>query len=340
MQQRGLILLAAATLALIVLAIVAIASGDRGVSRAAPGERALPALAAKLDEVGSVGIKRNTLSLTFVRDGDNWFVAEKGNYPAAAAKVRQIVLAMADAVLVEPKTQKAEFYPRLDVEDPGSGKSTLVTLKDKSGTTLAEMIIGKRRFDRLGTGTDGIYVRKLGDTQAWLARGSLEFSDQLSSWLDRRILDIPEKRIAKATLTQADGTKLVISRAKPEDKFMAEGAPADAKFKSETTTSEPAMALETLDLDDVKPAAEMQLPEKDVVAASFTTFDGLTVDVRLLDKGDMHWVALSAAGSGAAEAEAKAINDKASHWTYAIPSYKAAQLKMKLADMLEPAKGS
>jgi hypothetical protein len=340
MQKRGFILLAAATLALLILAIVAIASGDRGVSRAAPGERALPALAAKLGEVGSVGIKRNALSLTFVRDGDNWFVAEKGNYPAAAGKVRQIVLAMADAVLVEPKTQKAEFYPRLDVEDPGNGKSTLVTLKDKSGGTLAEMIIGKRRYDRLGTGTDGIYVRKLGDTQAWLARGSLEFSDQLSSWLDRRILDIPEKRIAKATLTQADGTMLVISRAKPEDKFMVEGAPADAKFKSETTTSEPAMALETLDLDDVKPAAEMPLPDKDVVAASFTTFDGLTVDARLLDKGDMHWVALSAAGSGAAEAEAKAINDKASRWTYAIPSYKAAQLKMKLADMLEPAKGS
>jgi Domain of unknown function (DUF4340) len=340
MQKRGFILLAAATLALVILAIVAIASGDRGVSRAAPGERALPALAAKLGEVGSVGIKRNALSLTFVRDGDNWFVAEKGNYPAAAGKVRQIVLAMADAVLVEPKTQKAEFYPRLDVEDPGNGKSTLVTLKDKSGGTLAEMIIGKRRYDRLGTGTDGIYVRKLGDTQAWLARGSLEFSDQLSSWLDRRILDIPEKRIAKATLTQADGTMLVISRAKPEDKFMVEGAPADAKFKSETTTSEPAMALETLDLDDVKPGAEMPLPDKDVVAASFTTFDGLTVDVRLLDKGDMHWVALSAAGSGAAEAEAKAINDRASRWTYAIPSYKAAQLKMKLADMLEPAKGS
>jgi hypothetical protein len=336
MQKRGLILLAAATLALVVLAIVAIATGDRGVSRAAPGERAFPALAAKLGDVGSVGIKRNALSLTFVRDGDNWLVAEKGNYPAAAGKVRQIVLALADAVLVEPKTQKADFYSRLDVEDPGSGKSTLVTLKDKSGAALAEMIIGKRRYDRLGTGTDGIYVRKLGDTQAWLARGSLEFSDQLSSWLDRRILDIPEKAI----LTQPDGTKLVISRGKPEDKFTVEDAPADAKFKSETTTSEPAMALESLDLDDVRPVAEMPVPDKDVVAASFTTFDGLTVDVRLLDKDDMHWVALSATGSGAAEAEAKAINDKASRWTYAVPSYKATQLKMKLADMLEPAKGS
>jgi hypothetical protein len=340
MQKRGFLLLAAATVVLVVLAIVAIATGDRGVSRAAPGERAFPALAAKLGDVGAVGIKRNALSLTFVRDGDTWLVAEKGNYPAAAGKVRQIAVALADAVLVEPKTQKAEFYPRLDVEDPGSGKSTLVTLKDKSGATLAEMIIGKRRYDRLGTGTDGIYVRKLGDTQAWLARGSLEFSDQLSSWLDRRILDIPEKRIAKATLTQPDGTKLVISRAKPEDKFTVEDAPADAKFKSETTTSEPAMALESLDLDDVRPAAELPVPDKDVLTASFTTFDGLTVDVRLLDKDDVHWVALSATGSGAVEAEAKAINDKASHWTYAVPSYKATQLKMKLADMLEPAKGS
>jgi hypothetical protein len=340
MQKRGLIILAAATLALVVLAVVAIATGDRGISRAAPGERALPGLSAKLNDIAAVGIKRSALSLTFVRDGDNWLVAEKGNYPAAAGKVRQIVLAMTDLLLVEPKTQQAEFYPRLDVEDPGSGKSTLVTLKDKSGATLAELIIGKRRFDRLGTGTDGVYVRKPGDSQSWLARGSLEFSDQLSSWLDRRIVDIPEKRIAKATLTQPDGTKLVISRAKPEDKFTVEDAPADAKFKSETTTSEPAMALETLDLDDVKPAAEMPIPDKDVVAGSFTTFDGLTVDVRLLDKDNMHWVALSAVGSGATEPEAKAIGDKTSRWTYAIPSYKATQLKMKLADLLEPAKGS
>jgi len=243
-------------------------------------------------------------------------------------------------LLVEPKTQQPEFYPRLDVEDPGNGKSTLVTLKDKSGATLAELIIGKRRYDRLGTGTDGVYVRKPGDSRAWLARGSLEFSDQLSSWLDRRILDIPEKRIAKATLTQPDGTKLVITRAKPEDKFTVEDSPADAKFKSETATNEPAMALESLDLDDVKPGGEMPVPDKNVVTGSFTTFDGLTVDVRLLNKDDAHWVALSASGSGATEGEAKAINHKAEHWTYAIPSYKAAQLKTKLADLLEPAKGS
>src|SRR5438477_171591 len=82
--------------------------------------------------------------------------------------------------------------------------------------------IGKRRYDRLGAGNDGVYIRKPGDPQAWLARGSLEFSDQLSSWLDRRILDLPEKRIAKVTLTQPDGTRLVISRPTADAAFIVE----------------------------------------------------------------------------------------------------------------------
>ena len=340
MQKRSLTLLAAAALVLVVLAIVVLAAGDRGISRAAPGERAFPSLAAKLGEVTSVTVSRNGSTTTFIRDGDSWLAAEKGNYPANAGKISQIVLSMADLTLVEPKTQKADLYPRLEVEDPGKGKSALVSIKDKSGAPIAELIVGKRRYDRLGSGNDGVYLRKPGDAQAWLARGSLDPSGEPSSWLDRHILDISEKQVAKVELAQTDGTKLVISRASPEAKFAVEGAPADAKFKSETTTSGPAMALETLDLDDVKPATELTVPEKDVVTAAFTTFDGLTVVVRLLERDKTNWISVSAAGSGTAESEAKKINEKVSHWTYAIPSYKANLLKTKLADLLEPAKGS
>ena len=78
----------------------------------------------------------------------------------------------------------------------------------------------------------------------------------------------------------------------------------------------------------------------DVVSASFTTFDGLTVDLRLMERDKVDWVAISATGSGLAEAEAKKIEGKVSHWTYAIPAYKANLLKTKLADLVEPPKGS
>jgi hypothetical protein len=340
MHARSLILLASATAALVAIAIVVLASGDRGVSRAAPGQSAFPALAARLGDVASVTVSRDGTTMTLIRDGDNWLVAEKGNYPANAAKISQIVRAMADLTLVEPKTQNPDLYPRLEVEDPGNGKSTVVAVKDKSGGDLAQAIVGKRRYDRLGAGNDGVYLRKPGEAQSWLARGTLDPSGDVASWLDRQIIDISEKKIAKVTLTQADGSKLVISRSAPEAKFAVEDAPADAKFKGETATSGPATALETLDLDDVKPAGELLVPDKDVVTASFTTFDGLAVDLRLMERDKTDWIAISAAGSGSAEANAKKIEDKVSHWTYAIPAYKANLLKTKLADLVEPAKGS
>ena len=340
MHARSLVLLASATAALVAIAIVVLASGDRGVSRAAPGQSAFPALAARLGDVASVTVSRDGTTMTLIRDGDNWLVAEKGNYPANAAKISQIVRAMADLTVVEPKTQNPDLYPRLEVEDPGNGKSTLVAVKDKSGGDLAQAIVGKRRYDRLGAGNDGVYLRKPGEAQSWLARGTLDPSGDAASWLDRQIIDISEKKIAKVTLTQADGSKLVISRSAPEAKFAVEDAPADAKFKSETATSGPATALETLDLDDVKPAGELPVPDKDVVTASFTTFDGLTVDLRLMERDKTDWVAISATGSGSAEANANKIEDKVSHWTYAIPAYKANLLKTKLADLVEPAKGS
>ena len=340
MQSRSLILLASATVVLVAIAIIVLASGDRGVSRAAPGQPAFPALAAKLGDVASVTVSRNGTTMTLIRDGDSWLVAEKGSYPANAPKISQIVRAMADLTLVEPKTQKPDLYPRLEVEDPGNGKSALVAVKDKSGGDLAQAIVGKRRYDRLGAGNDGVYLRKPGEAQTWLARGTLDASGDPASWLDRQIIDISEKKIAKVTLTQPDGTRLVISRAAPDASFAVEDAPADAKFKSESTTSGPATALETLDLDDVKPAGELPVPDKDVVTASLTTFDGVILDLRLIERDKTNWIAISAAGSGSAEAEAKKVEDKVSHWVYAIPAYKANLLKTKLADLLEPPKAS
>ncbi len=340
MQQRSLILLAAATVVLAGLAVVALVTGGYEAGRARTDRRAVPAVADQLGEVASVEMQRNGLDLTFVRDGDNWLVRQKGNYPAAAAKIRRIVLALADMTLVEPKTRKPDLYPRLEVEDPGKGKSTLVTVKDKSGAAIARLIVGKHSYDRLGAGNDGVYVRKPGDPQAWLARGSLDFSDDMASWLDRRIVDIPDSRVAKVSLSQADGTSLVLSRTGPDAKFAVAGAPANAKYKSDTALGEPAMALETLDLEDVQPAAKLPIPDKGVAAASYTTFDGLTVGLKLLQRGTKDWIAVVATGAGKAAAEAKRIDGKVSRWVYAIPSYKAKMMKTKLADLIEPAKGS
>ena len=99
MQPRALIFLASATVVLVAIAIAVLASGDRSVSRPPPGQRAFPALARKLGDVASVTVTHNGTTMTMIRDGDSWLVSEKGNYPANAGKISQIVRAMAGAAL-------------------------------------------------------------------------------------------------------------------------------------------------------------------------------------------------------------------------------------------------
>jgi uncharacterized protein DUF4340 len=338
MQKKGFLALAAATAVLVVLAIIAVATGNHDVSRAPPGRRALPGLAGRLGEVAAVDLRRSDLTATFRRQGERWLVAERGDYPANSGRVRQLVLAMAELTLVEPKTERPALYPRLEVEDPGKGKSSLVSLKDKAGKTLAALIIGKRRYDRLGEGNDGVYVRKPGAARSWLARGSIDLEGAMSSWLDREILDIPEKRIAKMQMTGADGARLVVSRAAPQGTFAVEGAPPGAKFKGQDAIAAPAAGLAGLELEDVTPAGQMPVPAAGVASAAYTTFDGLEIDLRIFDHGGAKWAAITASGTGKAADEAKKIAARLSHWRYAIPSYKAGLFTTKFADLLEPPK--
>jgi hypothetical protein len=337
MQKRGLIGLGAAAVVCVVAAAAALATGGPAADTTGADRRALPRLAGELGAVGTVSVKRQGLDVTFRRKGEEWLVEQKGGYPADAGKVRQVVLALADMTLVEPKTREAKLYPRLEVEDPGKGKSALVSLSDQSGKPIGKLIVGKRSYDRLGAGNDGVYVREPGNPQSWLARGSLELSGDLVGWLARDVVDIKENRIAKITLTQPDGTSLVLSRKTADGKFAIEGAPADTKYKSDTATGEPAQALESLDLTDVAPADKMPTPEKGVTTASYTTFDGLTVDLKLFQHDKKDWAAVSATGTGKAAAEAKKIEARVSPWRYQIPEFKARMLQTKLADLVAPA---
>ncbi len=170
MQKRSLGALMSVTALMVVLATVALATAPSGTGPAAPGadERALPGLAARLNDVALVEVKRSGLDLTFIRDGNAWLTEQKSKYPADAGKVRRIVLALSDMTLVEPKTGEPSLYPRLQVEDPGDGKSTLVTIKDKSGNDIARLIVGKYSYDRLGEGNDD---GSMSENQAIRVRG-------------------------------------------------------------------------------------------------------------------------------------------------------------------------
>jgi hypothetical protein len=166
----------------------------------------------------------------------------------------------------------------------------------------------------------------------WLARGSVDVSGEPVDRLDRRILDIP------APHRSVNHRRRQHAGAGPgADRFAGRRRSGRS---SKARAAEPAGALTALDLADVKPAADQPVPGSGVATASFVTFDGLTLDLRLFARDNADWLAIAASGKDAAEAEAKAINGRVAAWSYAITPDRAKLLRTRLADLVEPAKGS
>jgi hypothetical protein len=175
-----------------------------------------------------------------------------------------------------------------------------------------------------------VYVRQANSGQAWLARGSFDVSGDMVDWIDRRVIDLPTAAVASIVLTASDGASVVLTRAAPEAAFAVEGVAIAPDPKSAAAL---AGALTALDLDDVKPAAEMPIPADNAATASFTSFDGLIVGVRLSPPGDMDWLALDVTGFDKASDEAKTFNARLSRWSFRIAPERAKLLRMTLADL-------
>jgi hypothetical protein len=335
MQRRNILLVLAVTTAIVVLALVAVRGGDREVSAAPPGERAVPGLAAKLGDLAWVRLSRGELRVNLALINGRWTVVEKGNYPANADRVRKLLLQLADLTLIEPKTDRPELLLRLDLDEPVNGRSASVTVQSRTGEVVGELIIGRRRPAGLGGGDDGVYVRRPGSDRAWLARGSFDLTGDLTSWLDRHIIDIPSPRIASIVLIPADGSTVILSRGSPAAAFAVEGAPDGMTLKPAAAAA-PAAALTGLEFVDVRPAVEMPLAAGDTGTVAFTTFDGVIVGLRVSPPGQGDWVRITAAGFDTGETEAKALSDRLSHWSFAIPAEAAKLLRTSLADLVQP----
>jgi Domain of unknown function (DUF4340) len=341
MNSKGLIGLVIATAAVLIVAVVLAARGDSSASDPQAGKPVLPELTQRAKEVARLTLVHGESKTTLQHQGDQWLVEEKSGYPADPTKVHQVLLGLAELRYVEAKTRKPDLYPRLEVEDAGKkdAKSTLVTASTEKGELLGEIIAGKHRVDQLGGGVDGIYLRKPGDPQSWLARGTLDLPADTLGWLDRKVIDLPEDKVKELVLTQGDGSKVDLARDKPEDPLALKGAPANTKLKEGATTA-PAEALADLEFADVRPAADVTFPSEGVAHADYTGFDGRTIKVTLLEKDGKSWARIEASGSGDAEKPAGELNAKLAPWVYALPDYKAKALKTKLADLVAPPKGS
>lgn len=367
-------------IAFAVVAVVSVAAAGIAVSRQpgfetadVAGSRLFPDVLDKVNTVAAVTVEQGDKHVTLHRQQDSWGLVERDGYPVRTDKVREVILGLAQLVAKEPKTRKKERYPKLELEDPESAdaKSRRLTLLDEEGTVIARAIVGKIRYGTFAEDEEGVYVRKPGDAQAWLAQGNLKPGVEVTDWIKQLILRVEDKRTARVVIHQPDGETLTAFRASPGAAHLTVAdLPADAKLKSDSAADKLASAFAYFDVEDVRKADSVPARD-DTVHVDLETFDGLRVGLALTEVKDGEtWVRFTrvAAEPGAtgdkADAAAKEGGDAAKKatdaakkakdvakeaadlaaltkgWAYRIADYKADTLRTRRASLIEKKKAA
>ncbi|MEL7448292.1 MAG: DUF4340 domain-containing protein, partial [Pseudomonadota bacterium] len=268
---------------LAVVAVVAVAAALYSTSLRGPqtgavddGGMLVPGLKDAINDVSAIRIAgAGDQTVVSLERGDaRWTVAEKGGYPADTGSIRELLLALADARLRESKTANPDNYAFLEVRDIASPEASGVQIS-LTGVDSAPVIVGKAAAG----GGEGTYVRRAGDSQSWLASGSIDVTRVAVDWLDRDIINFPASRLQSVTVRHADGEELRISRQeRSAPTFDVEAVPEGRELSSAEIAEPMGSVLQGLRLDDVQPAGAVTM--NDVTTTEYRTFDGLVISVQ------------------------------------------------------------
>ena len=290
-------------------------------------EPAVPGLEAGLNEVDRVRIvgAGDATIATLERGEGGWIVVEKG-YAADVAKVRELLLKLSNAKLVEPKTTVEASYPKLGVEDVSAKEAKGVRLEIEGLAQPAKLLVGNYNA-RAG---DGTFVRRAGEPQSWLASGNLTVDKEAANWLDRDLLDVSSSRIAEVRITSGGKTLRVFKSESSAPNYQVADVPKGRELSSEFVANGLASVLAGLRFDDVLKADTVEPGDAKVFAVEYRTFEGVVIDARAWERDGKHYATFDARLDEAAanawidSMQAKAAADHAQRGA-AVPAADAAE---------------
>lgn len=319
-QQRFLMLLIAALAA--ISGAFYLASG-RNLPRDSSGAPLLPGLAAELDSVTGIALRKGAAaaSASLHKSADGWSVAERGDYPADASKVRKLLLSLGDAAVVEEKTAEPANYATIGVDDPSvagaAGTGVEVTAKDGGHS----VIIGK-------PAGDGVFARRAGAPQSYLVRPAINIEAGARYWIDPRFIDIATASIERLAVTPATGPAYAVHRIAPGgDDFALDAVPAGRVPLDPKSIGPSPIAFSGLTADDVAPAAGIVFTGAPAAVLTLTNGDVLTLKGAV--SGDKHWLAVEPGRDAVLARKAKGR-------AFEVEGYRYDAIFRPLAQLLQP----
>ena len=345
-------LIALGIAAFLAIAGALLLSTQRNLPRDPHGSSFLPSLAAELNTVTSLSVSKGspTPAVTVHKQGEQWSVAQRADYPADVLKLRKLLQALNDAKIREEKTSNPANYSIIGVEDPLKPRASGAQIELIAQDGKHDVIIGKS----VGNGN---FVRRAGETTSYVIEPAISLEAEPRFWIDTKLLDLPADKIQSIESKPATGPGYFLHRtpvgsdkavaanapttapAAPApgapapgasalaDKFVLDAVPAGRQAAEAQTLANSATLLSNLAIDDVSPAGEVDFSKPS--RATVTLFDGGVVTLIGMVVGDKHWIQVSASKDAS-------LSAKTSGRAFEIASYRYDGLFRPLEQLLVP----
>lgn len=239
-----------------------------------------PGLFEQLSDVDTIKFKSSQDEFTLYRQGEDWFVKEQWNFPADFNLVKRALIDIAEAKILERKTDKVDQHLFLGVEGVEDGGESIQVIMLDGEQQVAGLLLGAEREIENNTGPRQFYIRRVNEDRAWLAEGYLNINPLMLNWIKSEVINIDRSRIAQVNIIQPNGQTATIVNVGIKDKFGVPATMEKTVFKYEQLGYDIAGTLNQLRMEDVQPLEGFSRGESEVVTAEFISFDGLKVTTK------------------------------------------------------------
>ncbi|KAF0117132.1 MAG: hypothetical protein FD163_455 [Hyphomonadaceae bacterium] len=267
------------------------------------------------------GVKRIRISVPegsfqIMRQGENWVMPERGNFPVSS---KAIGIFAADVKYLKILGQYSNDPSQFDILGVGEskefGEGTTVELFDARDNIIAAR--------HIATKASRVFVRKLGQAEVYSAQGHWPKIERKSAWLDFELLNITARDIEKVTIHPKTGAIFEIET----------NDDGSLTLNGHRSTNINALALAVADWQPIDVIDRYRISAPNIMSHQTTTKSGLVIKASLKRHFDVYWLVIDAETSeNANEAiiqQAAAINARAAKWAFAISEPAADILKQR-----------
>jgi hypothetical protein len=322
-RRRNLMILGGAAALSVILAGAALYQVSQATKlQFTPGEF-LPGFAARVKNSARIHVVSHSGSFDVAYSpAKGWVLPAKGNYPADFNQVRHTLLGLAALETVEPKTSRADWLSYLGLDTPPKGNGIEILVSDAAGHQIAGVITGNTAELDTGEGGTGVFVRRPGDNQSYLARTVFTPHGDLSDWVDTNVMSVDAARVNSVTITPFAGAPYTVSREHSSDvDFRLDGPPPAKGLVAGTSQIDLVPQIVSgFAFTDVKPASELDFSKPAHLTAH--TFDNQNIRMDAVKVNGAVWVRISAQPDPGTptmqKQEAAMINARAANWAYEL----------------------